>query len=85
MIKTANVAELKDNLSKLLDAVEQGGEVLVCRRNVPFARIVGMPLRKNRTKLGSQRGQLKIVGEVTGPILPESDWRMLQPASAQRK
>ena len=37
MSATVNVAEFKDRLSEFLELVEQGGEVIVCRRNVPVA------------------------------------------------
>ena len=39
-MKTANIAELKNSLSKYLAAVKQGDEVLVKERNVPIAKIV---------------------------------------------
>ncbi len=43
-MKTANIAELKNGLSKFLAEVKRGGEVLVSDRNVPFAKIV--PLKQ---------------------------------------
>jgi prevent-host-death family protein len=39
-MKTANIAELKNSLSKYLEEVKRGGQVLVSERNVPFAKIV---------------------------------------------
>jgi prevent-host-death family protein len=39
-MKTANIAELKNNLSAYLSEVKRGREVLVSERNVPFAKIV---------------------------------------------
>ncbi len=39
-MKTANIAELKNGLSKYLEVVKRGGQVLVSERNVPFAKIV---------------------------------------------
>lgn len=39
-MKTANVAELKNGLSKYLAEVKRGGQILVSDRNVPFAKIV---------------------------------------------
>jgi len=78
MSKAVNVADLKNHLSEHLEAVEQGEEIVICRRNVPFARITGMPPRRNRTKLGFDRGRIQIRGEVTGPALPESDWNALR-------
>jgi len=39
-MKTANIAELKNGLSKYLAAVKRGDEVIVKERNVPIAKIV---------------------------------------------
>ena len=39
-MRTVNVAELKNNLSKYLRAVRGGEEVLVRDRNTPIAKIV---------------------------------------------
>jgi prevent-host-death family protein len=78
MSKAVNVADLKNHLSQHLDAVEQGEEIIICRRNVPFARITAVPLRKNRTALGFDRGKIEIQGDVTGPTLQDSDWNALR-------
>jgi antitoxin (DNA-binding transcriptional repressor) of toxin-antitoxin stability system len=77
MIRTTNVADVKSNLSKFRDAVERGDEISVGRRSIPFARIVALPLRPNRTKLGSQRDRVQVLGPVTEPAIPETDWAML--------
>ena len=78
MSKAVNVADLKNHLSEHLDAVEKGEEIVICRRNVPFARITGMPPRRNRTKLGFDRGRIEILGDVTGPTMPEDAWNALR-------
>lgn len=78
MSKAINVADLKNNLSEHLDAVEKGEEVIVCRRNVPFARITAIPSARNSTKLGFDRGRIRIRGDITGPALPENEWKALR-------
>ena len=40
VMKTANIAELKNGLSAFLAEVKRGGQVIVSERNVPFAKIV---------------------------------------------
>ncbi len=80
MKRAINVAELKNRLSEYLDAVENGVEITICRRNVPFAKITAMPLRPNQTKLGFDRGKIKIRGDITGPAVPESDWNAMTDA-----
>ena len=82
MSMTVNVAEFKDRFSELLALVEQGGEVIVCRRNVPLARIE--PIRKPTPRkaqgsvLGCMKGSVRILGDLTEPCLPEEDWEMLK-------
>lgn len=80
MSKRANVGELKNSLSEYLNEVEKGEEVLICKRNIPFAKIVPLAQEKkpNRSKAGSLAGTVEILGPVTGPSIPEEDWLMLQ-------
>jgi len=82
MSKTVNVAEFKDRFSELLALVEQGAEVIVCRRNVPLARVE--PIRKpvphkaHQSVLGCMKGTVRIKGDLTDPCIPENDWAMLK-------
>jgi prevent-host-death family protein len=76
-----NIADLKDHLSHFLALVEQGGEVAICKRNIPIARIVPVAARhENRTVLGSDPGSVAVRGDLTEPAMPESDWGMLEVA-----
>ncbi len=79
-MKKANIAELKNNLSKLFLLVEQGEEIEVCKRNVPIAHIVPVDRKekKNRTQLGVGKGSAEIMGDLTQPIIPAEDWDMLK-------
>lgn len=78
MKKAVNVADLKDHLSEYLEAVERGTEITICRRNIPFARLTGLPLRRNKTQLGFDRGRITVRGDLTGPAVPESEWNVLR-------
>ncbi len=49
-----NVHEAKTNLSQLLEAVEKGEEVILCRHGRPVARIV--PVEKPGLVLGAGVG-----------------------------
>jgi len=74
---TVNIAELKDSLSQLLRRVEQGEEVTIAKRNVPFATIVPLPRHgRNRTQLGCLAGSVQVACDLTEPAMPESDWTM---------
>ena len=82
MSTTVKVAEFKDRFSELLALVEQGGEVIVCRRNVPLARVE--PVRKPAPRtaphraVGCMKGKVRIHGDLTEPCMPEEDWEMLK-------
>jgi prevent-host-death family protein len=73
MSTTVNIAEFKDRVSELLALVEEGGEVIVCRRNVPMARIE--PIRKasakkpQRSVVGCMKGTVRIHGNLTEPCI----------------
>jgi prevent-host-death family protein len=74
---SVNIGELKDKLSEYVDRVAEGHEVEVCKRNVPVAKLTSVPLRKNRTKLGFDP-RVRILGEITGPIIPENEYNCLR-------
>ncbi|MBW1800981.1 MAG: type II toxin-antitoxin system Phd/YefM family antitoxin [Deltaproteobacteria bacterium] len=79
-MKTANIGELKDNLSKFIGFVEQGEVVEICKRNIPIALLVPHGSRKtgNRTKLGCGLKTVQIKGDLTEPLIPEDSWDMHQ-------
>jgi prevent-host-death family protein len=49
-----NIHEVRENLAEYLAAAERGEEVLICRRNQPVARLVGLqrPVRRVPRPLG---------------------------------
>ena len=76
-MKKTNTADLRNDLSAVLDYVAKGKEVEIQRRNVPIAKIV--PIKnstKNLTKLGAGKGTVTFFGDVTESILNE-DWDVL--------
>lgn len=79
-MKTANIGELKDNLSKFISMVEQGEEIEICKRNIPIALLVPHGPKKtgNRTQLGCGLGTVQVKGDLTEPLIPENSWDMLK-------
>lgn len=77
----ANIAEVKNHLTEYLRKVSSGNEVGICKRNVLIARIIGaMPKKsRNKTKLGCGHASVTVTGDLTAPMIPESDWSMLGP------
>jgi len=83
-MKMVNIAELKNNISKILSLVEKGEEIEVCKRNIPVAHLI--PVRKknvkNQTKLGCGKGTVEILGDLTESLIPEEHWEMLKSETA---
>ena len=79
-MKTANIGDLKNNLSKFINFVEQGEVIEICKRNIPVALLVPHGSKKppNRTQLGCGVGTVQIKGDLTQPLIPEDSWDMLR-------
>jgi prevent-host-death family protein len=78
-MKIANIAELKNRLSEFLALVEQGEEIEIRKRNIAIARVIPLPpKRPNATRLDSGAGTVRIRGDLTEPLISESDWGMLR-------
>ena len=79
-MKTANIGDLKDNLSKFINFVEQGEVIEICKRNIPIALLVPHGIKKtpNRTQLGCGVGTVQVKGDLTEPLIPEDNWDMLR-------
>lgn len=67
-MKTANIAELKNSLSKYLAAVKRGDEVIVSERNVPFAKIV--PFSYDEDDYDAEELELIARGKLRPPADP---------------
>ena len=57
-----NVHEAKTSLSKLLERVEEGEEVVIARHGTPVAKLVPVPHKK------------RVLGSMRGLITPEENW-----------
>ena len=79
-MKTANIGDLKNNLSKFINFVEQGEVIEICKRNIPIALLVphGSKKTPNRTQLGCGVGTVQVKGDLTEPLIPEDSWDMLR-------
>jgi prevent-host-death family protein len=68
--KTYNVHEAKTNLSRLLQQVADGEEVVIAKAGEPVARLV--PIAQNRVpELGFAKGQIWIADDFDAPL---PDW-----------
>ena len=77
MNKIVNVHEAKTHLSKLLERVQLGEEVIVARSGKPVARLVAVKESGRRREPGSATGQIKMAEDFDAP-LPEDIQRFFE-------
>jgi prevent-host-death family protein len=70
MTKAVNIHEAKTHLSRLLDRVSQGEEVVIAKAGKPVARLVPINGRPERRVPGSASGRI-VIGEDFDASLPE--------------
>jgi prevent-host-death family protein len=71
-MRTANIGQLKNQLSAYIKHVRNGEEVIVCDRNVPVARI--LPFEPH-DDFDAEEAALIAAGKMTPPIDPTPmDW-----------
>jgi prevent-host-death family protein len=63
-----NVHEAKTNLSRLLQRVAAGEEVVIARAGVPVARLVPVKLPGGRRTLGEDEGRGWIADDFDAPL-----------------
>jgi len=69
------IHEAKTHLSRLLEEVEKGGEVVISRRDKPIARLVPIEHKRPERKPGRMKGLIDIGPEFFEP-LPEEELRL---------
>jgi prevent-host-death family protein len=58
MSETVTVTEAKTQLSRLLERVENGEEIVIRRGPLPVAKLVSYTAQPKRRKMGDLRGQI---------------------------
>jgi len=68
MSKVVNVHEAKTHLSRLLDDVGAGMEVIIAKAGKPVARLIPIAVSVKQKRLGLLRGKIKIAGDFNAPL-----------------
>lgn len=63
-----NVYAAKTQLSRLLEQVERGEEVVITRHGKPVAKLVPIEDRRAPRKLGGLRGKIRIARDFDAPL-----------------
>lgn len=62
-----NMHDAKTQLSRIIERVERGEEVIIDRAGTPVAKVVPLTSRVNRATIGSLAGQLDLSGDWDSP------------------
>ncbi len=71
MTKTVNIHEAKTHLSRLLEQVRLGEEVIIAKAGKPVARLVAFSEKPKRRVPGTAKGQIWIADDFDAPLPPE--------------
>lgn len=69
--KSFNVHEAKTHLSRLLDIVIAGEEVVIAKAGVPVARLVPVVMPADVRPLGTEAGRVFIADDFDAPLPPD--------------
>jgi prevent-host-death family protein len=70
-MRAVNVHEAKTHLSRLLERVAAGEEIVIARNGKPVAKLVGIQEDSSPRTFGSMRGQIKLADDFDAPLPPE--------------
>jgi prevent-host-death family protein len=70
-MQTVNIHAAKTNLSRLIDAVEAGEEIVIARAGRPVARLVPVEAKAPGRKLGPLDGKYKLPPDFDAPLPDE--------------
>jgi prevent-host-death family protein len=65
---TINIHEAKTHLSRYLENVRSGDEVVIAKAGTPIARLVPIAKEKGPRKLGKLKGKLKVPADFDAPL-----------------
>ncbi len=69
-----NIHEAKTNLSKLIQKVIDGDEVIIAKGNKPLVKLVQLETTKPKRKLGTAAGLIEIADDFDAPIEDFSEY-----------
>jgi prevent-host-death family protein len=65
---TVNIHAAKTQLSRLLEQVEEGEEIVIARAGKPIARIVPLVPTRPKRRLGILEGQYTVADNIDDPL-----------------
>jgi prevent-host-death family protein len=68
-----NIHEAKTHLSKLLERVALGEEVIIAKAGKPVARLVAIKSSRGKRPLGLAKGDFTVPDDFDDPLPPETE------------
>ena len=72
-METVNIHEAKTHLSRLIERIADGEEIVIAKAGKPVARLVRYQARKDRRQGGQWRGLVRMGDNFDAPLPPEID------------
>ncbi len=70
-MRSINIHEAKTHLSRLVDEVSAGEEIVIAKAGKPLARLIPFQQRSSRRKLGALSGRFSVPDDFDAPLLPD--------------
>jgi prevent-host-death family protein len=76
---SVNIHEAKTHLSRLIERVANGEEIVICKSGKPVAKLV--PIRDDQSPrvLGAMKGRIRMLENFDDPLPPEWDPYVTEP------
>ena len=65
---TVNIHEAKTHLSRLVEQVSKGQEILIAKSGKPIAKLTGIKTEKPKRQPGFLKGKIKIAEDFDAPL-----------------
>lgn len=72
MSTVINIHEAKTHLSRIVDEVAGGAEVIIAKAGKPMARLMPIAARARKKKLGLLKGKIKVPDDFNAPVDDET-------------
>lgn len=63
-----NIHEAKTNLSRIVETVFQGSEVILAKAGKPMVKIVPLRAQKKEIKFGVLKGKIRVADDFDAPL-----------------
>ena len=70
-MEQVNIHEAKTNLSRLVDRVAAGAEIVIAKAGKPLAKLVPYASERPKRKAGALKGKIKIADDFDAPLSDE--------------